>query len=251
MSLSGNKTLILTGGSMGIGRALALALAQEGVKLVLNARNEEPLRQTWAACRELGVEARYVTGSSASGHVAAELVAMAREMGDFYGFIHAAGVLHPGPLLWELGEERFREIFDASVTGAYQLMRHAVPSLREQGEGVAVFLGSGAAEISMPGMAAYCAAKAAEEHMARQLAAEAPEIVTINYRPGIVDTRMQAQGRAAEGDGAGTLRETFQSWWEGGQLLTPEQSARWLVEKVLKDDPARFHGRTVRAMEDG
>jgi NAD(P)-dependent dehydrogenase (short-subunit alcohol dehydrogenase family) len=251
MSSLGNKTLILTGGSLGIGKALALVLAEEGVKLVLNARHEEPLKETCAACRELGVDARYVAGNLASDSVATELVARAMDMGDFYGFIHGAGVLHPGPLLWELEEEHFQEVFDASVAGAYQLMRLAIPPLRKQGEGLAVFLGSGAAEITMPGMAAYCAAKAAEEHMGRQLAAEAPEIVTINYRPGIVDTRMQAQGREAEGDGARALRETFQTWRETGQLLTPEQSARWLVEKVLKDNPARFHGRTIRAMEEG
>ena len=192
MSFLGNKTLILTGGSMGVGRALALVLAGEGVKLVLNARTEGPLRETCAACRELGTEVRYVAGDAASDRVASELVARAMEMGDFYGFIHAAGVLHPGPRLWELEEERFREIIDASVAGGYQLLRHAVPPLREQGEGLAVFLGSGAAEVRMPGMAAYCAAKAAEEHLGRQLAAEAPEIVTIIYRPGVVDTRMQA-----------------------------------------------------------
>lgn len=250
MSLSANKTLILTGGSMGVGRALALALAGKGVDLVLNARSRGPLEEICAACRDLGVRAEGVAGSAASARVAEELAARAVDMGAFHGFIHAAGVLHPGPLLWELEEERFREIFEANVTGAYQLVRYAVPSLRERGAGVAVFFGSGAAEMRMPGMAAYCAAKAAEEHLARQLSKEAPEIVTIVYRPGVVDTRMQAQGREAEGGGSGTIRGMFRSWREGGQLLTPEQSARWLVEKVLAGNAARFHGKVARAMED-
>lgn len=239
-----NKTLVLTGASMGIGAALAVELAREGVNLVLGARSEDKLTATRDACRKLGVRAECLAGDVSTSNVAQELVQTAAEMGGFYGFIHAAGVLAPGPNVWELNKTRFREVMDASVTGAHQLMRHGVPILLDKGDGLAVFFGSGAADRAQPGIGAYCAAKAAEEHLARQLAEEAPQITTIIWRPGIVETRMQVQARESEGGGAARLRAVFTPWKEEGMLMTPEASARGLVD-FLQGDPDRYHGKVA------
>lgn len=244
MTLLRNKTLVLTGASRGIGKALAIALAKEGVNLVLGARSEEALTETSAQCRAHGVKAVCISGDVSSSNVAQELINVAIEFGDFYGFIHAAGVLAPGPAVWELNKTRFREVMDASVTAAHQLIRHAVPSLLWRGEGLAIFFGSGAAERAQPGIGAYCAAKAAEEHLARQLAAEAPPITTIIWRPGIVETRMQQDARSSEGHSADKLRAVFTPWKEQGMLLTPEASAQGLVD-FLKDDPRKHNGSIV------
>ena len=98
-----DQTLIITGASLGMGRALALLLAREQrVNLILNARHAGPLEEVAAACRAAGVQARAVAGGAAREAVASRLVAEALKLGNFYGFIHAAGVLRPGPLLWEL-----------------------------------------------------------------------------------------------------------------------------------------------------
>lgn len=238
-----NKTLVLTGASMGIGAALALQLADEGVNLVLGARSEEKLTATRDACRDRGVRAECIAGDVSSSNVAQELVQIAHEMGGFHGFIHAAGVLAPGPAIWELTKTKFREVMDASVCAGHQLIRHATPLLLESG-GLAVFFGSGAAERAQPGIGAYCAAKAAEEHLARQLAAEAPNITTVIWRPGIVETRMQEDARNAKGGSADQLKAVFKPWKEDGLLMTPEESARGLID-FLKGDPARYHGTVV------
>lgn len=237
-----NKTLVLTGASRGIGKALALELAKEGVNLVLGARSREKLLETSDACRKIGVKAVCINGDVSSSNVAQELVQIAIELGDFYGFIHAAGVLAPGPNVWELNKTRFKEVMNASVIAAHQLIRHAAPSLLWRGEGLAVFFGSGAAERAQPGIGAYCAAKAAEEHLARQLAEEAPPITTIIWRPGIVETRMQEDARNSQGGGSAKLREVFQPWKDEGKLMTPEESARGLVD-LLKSDPKKYHGK--------
>lgn len=239
-----NKTLILTGASMGIGAALAEELAREGVGLVLGARSGDKLRAVRDRCRALGVRTECVPGDAARDRVAAELVRAALDLGDFHGFIHAAGVLAPGPAVWELSAERFREVVDGSLTAAHQLLRHAVPPLLDQGDGLAVFFGSGAAERAQPGIGAYCAAKAAEEHLARQLAAEAPAVTTVIWRPGVVETRMQADARAAEGAAAAPLREIFGSWKRDGLLLPPRESARGLTDFLL-DDPRAHHGKVA------
>lgn len=236
-----NKTLVLTGASMGIGAALAEQLAEAGVNLVLGARSEGKLTTVRDACREKGVRAICLPGDVSSSNVAQELVQIAHELGDFHGFIHAAGILAPGPAIWELNKKRFREVMDASVTAAHQLIRHATPLLLKRHEGLAVFFGSGAAERAQPGIGAYCTAKAAEEHLARQLAEEAPAITTVIWRPGIVETRMQKDARTAEGGGADKLKAVFTPWKEQGLLLTPEESARGLVDFLL-DNPRRYHG---------
>lgn len=148
------KTLIITGASMGIGRALALELARWGVNLVINARHPEPLAQVARECEALGVKVRQVRGDAAEPHTAIQMVKEAQDVGHFYGFIHVAGVLHPGPLLWELRPEHFREILDSHVTAGFQLTHAAVPELLRQGEGLAVFFGSYAADSNLVGIGA-------------------------------------------------------------------------------------------------
>ena len=173
------KTLVLTGASRGIGKALALELAKAGYDLVLNARREVPLVAALEEVRALGARAEMVPGSAGKAEVAEALVAKALELGNFAGFIHNAGVLHPGPLLFELAESLFLEVLEANLIAGYQLARFAYPHLLKRGEGLAVYLGSGAAETNLPGIGAYAVAKAAEEHLARQLAAEAPEVTCL------------------------------------------------------------------------
>lgn len=238
------KTLIITGASRGIGRALALELAHHGVNLVLNARHQPPLAEVVAACQGLGVKVGQVAGDAAAAAVADAMVATALDLGEFYGFIHAAGVLHPGPFLWELPPERFQEILESHLLTAYQLVRAAVPPLLRRGEGLAVFFGSYAAEGNLPGIGAYNIAKRALEHLARQLAQEAPQIVSLVFRPGATETRMQEQAREAEGGAAEILHREFRGYLESGILDTPEQAARRLL-KYLLNDPRRHHGRIV------
>jgi NAD(P)-dependent dehydrogenase (short-subunit alcohol dehydrogenase family) len=238
------KTLIITGASRGIGRALALELARHGINLVLNARNQPPLAEVAADCENIGVQAKPMAGDAATTSVADAMVATAVDMGAFYGFIHAAGVLHPGPFLWEMPPEHFQEVLHSHAVAAYQLVRAAVPPLIQKGEGLAVFFSSYAAEGNMPGIGAYNIAKRAVEHLARQLAREAPQIVTLIFRPNATETRMQQQAREAEGGAAKVLHREFRGYLERDSLDTPEQAARRLLKFIL-DNPDRHHGRIV------
>lgn len=244
------RTVIITGASFGVGRALAVELARRGARLVLNARSEGALEQTLEACRELDAMALAVAGDASRDDVAARMAARAAELGEPGGFIHAAGVLKPGPTTWELSHEDFGEVFAASVTAAHCLLRHALPPLVEAGHGFGVFFGSGAAELTQPGIGAYCAAKAAEEHLMRQTAAELGQgpVSVFAYRPGIVDTRMQTQARESEGGAAERLQQVFRPWKEQGELIAPEEAALGLI-RYLKDGPAKLHGKVVHVKD--
>jgi NAD(P)-dependent dehydrogenase (short-subunit alcohol dehydrogenase family) len=236
------KTFIITGASMGIGQAAALELAGLGFNLVVNARHAPALEEAAAACRALGVKAHPVAGNAATPETAAALVAQAKDLGAFYGFIHAAGIVNPGPFLWELSSRKFQEELDSHLTAAFQLTRAAIPELLKQGEGLAVFFGSGAADAFIPGLGTYGVAKAEEEHLARQLAAEAPGITSFVFRPTATETRMQRQAREAVGGGAETIHQIFRGYRDRGQLSTPEREARKLV-KILTNHPRRFQGK--------
>jgi NAD(P)-dependent dehydrogenase (short-subunit alcohol dehydrogenase family) len=241
MDLRG-KTLIVTGASRGIGRALALELAQNGVNLVLNARSRAPLEEVATAVRGKGVDTLTVVGDAALASNARKMVKAAVGIGEFIGFIHNAGTAQPGPLLYELPEAMFENVWRTSVLAGYQIARFSYPELRRRKGSLAVFFGSGAAEVNVEGMGAYCLSKAAEEHLARQLAAEAPEITCFVYRPGVVDTEMQKDLREAKGSASKMLHQVFGELKDRGTLLTPETVARTLV-RILQRDPRHFHGK--------
>ncbi len=249
MSSIADKTFILTGASGGLGRALALELSSEVAGLVLNARGKEALERIGEECAKKGARVEVVAGPAQAAGGSEALVEKALGLGNFRGFIHAAGVLGPGPVVHELCAEKFREIFEASVTASFEMARAAFPRLIESGGGVAVFFGSGAAERVMPGMGAYCAAKAAEEHLVRQLAAETPQVVSMVFRPGVVDTPMVRGVFNSAGKGADRLREEFSAFKRKGEILSAEVPARALVA-ILKNDPRRFHGK-IATWRDG
>jgi NAD(P)-dependent dehydrogenase (short-subunit alcohol dehydrogenase family) len=194
------------------------------------------------------VQVLIVVGDAALASNARKMVKAAIGIGEFAGFIHNAGTAHPGPFLYELPEARFQDVWRSNVLAGYQIARFSYPELRRSRSGLAVFFGSGAAEMNVEGIGAYCLSKAAEEHLARQLAAEAPEITCFVYRPPAVDTKMQKSAREAKGSGAKVLHRVFGELKERG-LATPETAARALVQ-IIKRDPRRFHGK-IATYKDG
>lgn len=247
MSCSTNKTIVLTGASHGIGRALADALAMQGINLVLNARTKAPLKDAKKTL-ETGykIKVTVVDGDAAKAKTARACVEAATALGGFVGVVHAAGVLHPGPTVWELDERRFDDVVNASCKAAWQLAHAAYPVLKEQKGSFFVLFGSGAASIAVPGIGVYCAAKAFEEHLMRQLAAETDKVTCFVYQPGKVETRMQQQAREATGSAAVRVHAVFRPWKENNELLSAPASAAWLARLLCEDSLAARHGQIVR-----
>ena len=249
MHLAQHNALILTGASHGIGRALAGQLAAARIPLVLNGRDADALKRVLEICRDHSLQVEAVPGDIGQPATAEHLVQTALNLApQVGGFIHAAGVLAPGPAVWELTADRVEQVLGASLVGSFHLIRACVPSMRTQGQGLAVFFGSGAAEKTQPGIAAYCAAKSGEEHLARQLATEAPELSVLVYRPGIVDTQMQTQARESQGQSADDLRRVFIPWKEKGLIISAEQSAQGLLRILHSDTPLTGQTLDIRSL---
>ena len=126
----GKKTLLVTGGSRGIGRATALAAAKAGWRVAVNFTQSEPAaRETVAEIESAGGTAIAVKGDVS---VEAEVVAMfeaASALGPLGGVVVNAGVIAPTARLVEMSGERMRRVFDINVLGSYLTAREAARRL--------------------------------------------------------------------------------------------------------------------------
>lgn len=151
--------VLLTGASEGIGRALALALARQGARLVLAARSRERLDQLSLECRDLGAEALAVPTDVGDARQCAALVGRAVEhFGKLDMLINNAGAT-----MWsrldELGDESVLErLMRVNYLGAAWITRHALPALKAR-RGRIVAVSSLAGLAGVPTRTGYAASK--------------------------------------------------------------------------------------------
>jgi NAD(P)-dependent dehydrogenase (short-subunit alcohol dehydrogenase family) len=207
------KTLLVTGGSRGIGRAAALAAARTGWRVAVNYAQSEPAaRETVAEIENAGGTAIAVKGDVA---VEAEVIAMfeaAGALGPLGGVVVNAGVIAPTARLVEMSGERMRRVFDINVLGSYLTAREAARRLstRLGGPGGSiVVVSSAAARLGSANLYVdYAGAKAALDTLVKGLSIElGDEGVRVNgVRPGLIVTDIHASG--GEPDRAYTLGAT-------------------------------------------
>jgi NAD(P)-dependent dehydrogenase (short-subunit alcohol dehydrogenase family) len=185
------KIALVSGAGSGIGRAVAMRLAEEGATVVVTSRTEAHVDATSELVRDAG-------GKEPRGLVLdlrdrASIEAAVTEVGDLYGRIDvlvcSAGVDQPNePVVAETSDDEWNEIFAVNVTGVFQLCRATVPLLADGASIVTV--GSANGLVPRPNAAAYCASKAAVLMLTRALALElAPRRIRANCLcPGVVDT---------------------------------------------------------------
>lgn len=197
MRLLDGKTAIITGASAGIGRAAALRFAQEGARLVLNARGRDRLDALVGEIEAGGGEAVALAGDAREENLARELVEIAT--GRFGGLdiaFNNAGALGDLAPVEDHNEANWRATMDANLTSAFFAAKYQLPALYARGSGSLIFTGSFVGHTAgMPGMSVYSAGKAGLTGFAMALAAEAgPRGVRVNVLlPGGTDTDMAAQ----------------------------------------------------------
>ncbi len=193
-SLKG-RVAVVTGGSRGIGRAVALRLAEAGADIALiYAGNRAAADETAQQLREKGVRATAVQCDvSDSEQVAAAVKQVRAELGPIDILVNNAGITRDGISL-RMKEADFRRVIDVNLTGAFLMAQAAMSDFVRRRSGRIVNISSVAGLMGNAGQANYSAAKAGMIGLTKTLARElAGRGVTVNaVAPGFVKTEMTA-----------------------------------------------------------
>lgn len=187
------QTAIVTGGSRGIGRAVAVRLAKDGMNLVINYRgNSAAAEETERLCRELGAEVLLVQGDVSRAEDCEKLAAQAKEaFGRVDVLVNNAGITRDG-LLARMTEEDFRAVLDVNLVGPWNMMKAVNRIMMKQRYGRIVNLSSVTGLMGNMGQTNYAAAKAGILGMTKSYAREvASRGITVNaVAPGFIDSDM-------------------------------------------------------------
>jgi 3-oxoacyl-[acyl-carrier protein] reductase len=197
------RAAIVTGASSGIGAAVAVELARRGVDVLVNyLQNRAGAEAIATECRAHGVRAAIAQGDVAADADCRALAAAAlADFGRIDYLVNNAGVskfvAHPN--LDGLEAVDFARIFAINVTGAFQMVRAALPALRASGCGAVVNVASIAGTCGIGSSVAYAASKAALLSLTVTLARALAPAVRVNaVAPGFVDTPWHLAGLGAE-----------------------------------------------------
>ena len=187
------KTVLITGGGSGIGRATALAFAREGAVVAVAGRRREPLGQTVRLIKDAGGQASAVTADVSSPADAERLVAaVAERHGGLHIAFNNAGIIEAGPLA-DMDDAAWDRQVAVNLTGVFLAMKHEINCMRARGGGVIINTASNlGAHMRLPFLGAYAATKAAVSALTRAAAREyIADGIRINaISPGPIDTPM-------------------------------------------------------------
>jgi 3-oxoacyl-[acyl-carrier protein] reductase len=206
------KVALVTGASKGIGRAIALELAEAGADLVVNARGEGALASVAEEIRGRGREVEAVAADVATpGGVASVVERARRRFGRVDILVNNAGKGSPKPLL-ELRDEDWHASLELNLMSAVRLSLACVPMMRAQGGGRIINISSRVGRQPDPYFAPYAAAKAALINFTKNLANAFSKdgILSNSIVPGLVRTEAveEAARKSAEATGK-TVEEVF------------------------------------------
>ena len=184
---------LVTGATSGIGRAVALKLADDGFYVIVHGRDASRGKATVEEIESNGGRARFVAADLTAP---SDIAGLAEEVGAVDVLVNNAGFSWFGPTA-DLDLATFDALFASNVRSAYFLVAALAPGMVERGTGTIINLGSMAGQIGLAGGAAYGATKAAQAALARAWAAEfSPRGVRVNtVTPGPVFTDGAAPDR--------------------------------------------------------
>jgi NAD(P)-dependent dehydrogenase (short-subunit alcohol dehydrogenase family) len=190
-----NKAILVTGGSKGLGAALARNAAARGGRVVIAARHEAELHDVAADIRNRGGEAHPVVADIGDKTSIYPLAGTAAALvGPIDVLIHNASTLGPTPLklLLDTDCEDLERVLDVNLVGPFRLSKVVAGSMALRGTGVIVHVSSDASVNAYSSWGAYSVSKAALDHLARLWAAELDEfgVRVFSVDPGEMDTEM-------------------------------------------------------------
>ena len=195
------KVALVTGGSRGIGRAVALAYAREGAKIFICARREQELKATADEIRASGGETGWTVADISKTRDVKRLI---REVRHVYGAIHVlvnnASILGPRETIVRYPLSAWEEVVRVNLTALFSVTKEALGMMIPQKEGSIINLSSGVGKAGKARWGAYAASKFGVEGFTQVLADEVKEwnirVNTVN--PGGTRTEMRAEAYPQE-----------------------------------------------------
>jgi 3-oxoacyl-[acyl-carrier protein] reductase len=192
MQLAGQGALV-TGGGRGLGRAAALALAEAGAHVAVIARSRDEVAETAWLIEEMGRPALAISADVRDAAALADAVARARQqLPTIRTLVTAAGVGLRQPIQ-DTTEVQWDDVHDTLLKGTFLAVKAVLPALIEAGGGNLILIGAPLERIAVPGFAAYYAAKAGVDGLARVMAKDLRRFgINVNqlHPGGFADTRM-------------------------------------------------------------
>ena len=240
--LAGQVTVV-TGGSDGIGRGVAIAMGKAGAKVAVTSRRESVVATVAKELNDLGIDAIGVRSDVRDETSVANLMAtVADRFGGVDILVNSAGGsfnedFERGPIL-QLSGHDLLEVYRLNVVGSFNCIKAAAPNLLDRG-GSVVNIGSMGAWASATGMAAYGASKAALHALTKSMARElAPGIRVNAVAPGHIDTP-RANSRRDEAKRARQLAETPMARYgtpddvAGAVIYLASPAASWVTGEII------------------
>ncbi len=249
MKLEG-KVALITGGSLGLGKATAELFAKEGAKIVITGRTEKTLQEAVESAKKQGLEIAYIVSDVSKEEDCREAVDFTL---DKYGKIdilfNNAGVLYAA-LTHETDTEIWDRLFNINVRGTYLMSKYVIPHMLEKGYGCIVNNSSIAGLKGVPGISAYNSTKGAVTQLTRSMALDyAQQGIRVNaICPGTIETPMVdgLLDKMPDRDGA---EELFKSFHPMGRFGTADEIAHAVL--FLCDDNVKFMTGSMLSVDGG
>jgi len=243
------KVVLVTGASKGIGKAIAVAFAAEGSRVVLNARNQQELEQ---AVQEIRQSGGYALALAADVMSASEVQRLAQQTVERFGTVHVlvnnAGGAGGFASFEELSDEDWINVFNLNVLSAVRMTRALLPFMKQQKWGRIINIASESGIQPDPFMPHYNAAKAAVINLTKSLSkAYASDGILVNtVSPAFIKTPLVEQLLAAQAQEQGVTPQKAEQAFlrqnrphiELGRPGTPEEVASAVV--FLASEAASF-----------
>jgi NAD(P)-dependent dehydrogenase (short-subunit alcohol dehydrogenase family) len=247
MRLKG-KIAVVTGGSQGIGEAIATRFAAEGATVALVYRSQDAKAE--AVVTAIGAAGGTARAFKADLARLPEIDRMAADVLAAFGhvdiLVNNAGLFRTVPVM-EMTEAIWDETFDLNLKGVFFCCKALAPQMIARGDGRIINITSTAAFVALPALsAAYCASKAGLELLSKSLAAEIGKFgVNVNtIAPGNTATPLNAHLRQPGGEGEAYVALMKAMTPTGRAFLDPQEIAGPAV-MLASDDAKGMHGATV------
>lgn len=212
-----DKVAIITGGGRGIGRAIAIAYAAEGAKVVIAARSTDQLDAVTAAIAEQNGEAVAVKTDL---RIRTEVEHLVQTTVDRFGqidiLVNNAGI-NPRGLFLDTTDEDWEQGWQVNVMGVVHCCRAVLPIMQQQGSGNIINVGSGMGQVGHANLSVYCASKAALHGLTQAIAEEVWQdgIIANVLIPGPVKTQLSKPAW----ENTGNFRAKSDPWKEPEQVV--------------------------------